>query len=321
MRRAFLLTALGLLATAPAATAAGGPVSPVQGGVGVSAPGGAERYVAVAAGAGRTVVMRISKADASVRRSRVLDGSFGIPAVTYDGVNTGLSADRGTLVVAQGFNRFPVRRTKLRVLDAGTLRTRRSIDLPGMVTVDAVSPTGRWMYLVDYRDGNATQYDVRAYDLERGRLLSKPVVDPREPEEKLQGIPLTRVESQDGRWAYTLYSGEESFIHALDTEGRTAVCIDLPRLRVEDLADVKLALGSGALVVKRAGTPIANVDLKDFKVSEPGARPVKTPAPTPAAKSSSDAGPPVILWAIPFVVFAGLALAARQRLARHSATS
>ncbi len=46
----------------------------------------------------------------------------------------------------------------------------------------------------------------------------------------MQGLPMTRATSADGRLAYTLYSAEEPFIHALDTvRGSAAVCIDLPR--------------------------------------------------------------------------------------------
>jgi hypothetical protein len=154
---------------------------------------------------------------------------------------------------------------------------------------------------------------VRAYDLERGRMLKKPIVDPREPEEKLQGVPVTRVSSGESRWAYTLYAGDEPFIHALDTEGRTAVCIDLPQISTADAADIKLALNKDELTVRRAGEPIAYVDLKSFEVaaSKP-APPAPTPKPEPAAKAA-DAGPPLILWAIPLAVFAALALAARRR--------
>jgi hypothetical protein len=44
----------------------------------------------------------------------------------------------------------------------------------------------------------------------------------------MSGTPLSRVMDADGRWAYTLYASEEHpFVHALDTERRTAVCIDL----------------------------------------------------------------------------------------------
>jgi hypothetical protein len=317
MRRVLSLTACGLALAAQPAHAAGGPVSPAQGGAGVSAPGGAENFVAVGAGIGRTVVMRVSRPDAAVQRSRAINGSFGIPGVTYDGINTGLSADGRTLVLARGLTAYPQRATKLRVLDARSLRPARTITLPGMVTVDAISPTGRWLYLVDYKNGGVTEYDVRAYDLRRGRLLEKPVIDPRDPGEKLQGVPITRVQSGEGRWAYTLYAGDEPFIHALDTEGRTAVCIDLPNLTPDEIGAAKLALDGGALTVERDGTPLASVDLKTFKVTEP-AKAAPKPTATPRAATTSDAGPPILLWAVPFLAFAALALAGgRRRRARR----
>jgi hypothetical protein len=44
----------------------------------------------------------------------------------------------------------------------------------------------------------------------------------------MNGNPLTRATSPDGRWAYTLYEGtEHPFVHALDTANRSARCIDL----------------------------------------------------------------------------------------------
>jgi hypothetical protein len=319
MRRALLAAAM-LLAAATPAHAAGGPVPPAFGGAGVSV--GGDRFVALYGGPGHTVIARIRTSDASVVRARTIDGTFGVPGVTFDGINTGLSADGGTLVLSSGFNaRSP--NTKLRVLDTTTLRPRRDITLHGMNTVDAISPDGRWLYLVDYKNGAATAYDVRAYDLERNRLLSKPVVDPREPDEKLQGIPVTRVSSDDGRWAYTLYSGDEPFIHALDTEGRTAVCIDLPASVATDPAGVHLELAGSTLTV--VGTePHAVVDLHTFKVSKPAAAPAPASTPkataTPKPPAKSDSGPPLVLWLLPLVALAAVAVFARQRRARQLST-
>ena len=66
-----------------------------------------------------------------------------------------------------------------------------------------------------------------ALDLASGRLEGEPIMDPREPDEKMGGFPLSRTMSADGRWAYTLYTGgEETFVHALDTlKGRPAASI------------------------------------------------------------------------------------------------
>ena len=59
-------------------------------------------------------------------------------------------------------------------------------------------------------------------------------MDPDEPDEQMIGAPLSRgVTSADGRWEFTLYDNpEEPFIHALDTRGKSAECIDLPQLKL-----------------------------------------------------------------------------------------
>ena len=57
-----------------------------------------------------------------------------------------------------------------------------------------------------------------ALDLRTGRLRGEPIMDPREPDEQMGGVPLTRTMSPDMRWVYTLYSGEHNFVHALDTK-------------------------------------------------------------------------------------------------------
>jgi MYXO-CTERM domain-containing protein len=172
--------------------------------------------------------------------------------------------------------------------------------------------------LIDYKNGGISQYDVRAYDLERGRMQTKPVIDPHEPAEKLQGIPLTRVQSPDGRWAYTLYSGQKPFIHALDTEGRTAVCIDVPRISDAELGTTKLRLSGDRLTLEAGGTPRALVDLKSHKVTQPppaaaAAAATATPRPPAKAAQTAGAGPPWILWTLPLIALGLLVAYARRR--------
>jgi hypothetical protein len=309
MRRILLVICLAGV-VAPAAHAVGGPALPVQAGAGVSAPGSDLRYVAVRA-RHDTVVQRV-RADGSVERSRLFPGAYGIPGAAYDGTNTGLSFDESTLVLAA--MRPSATRTRLLVLDARSLRPRGAIVLPGYFTVDAVSPDGRWMYLIHYRSVSDNDYEVRAYDLVRRRLLAAPIVDPREPDEKMQGLPMTRTMSADGRWAYTLYGNPEGapFIHALDTVGRTAACIDLDDLSMEDAGDAKLALSGGILRVIGPAGPLALVDTRTFAVRRPGAA-----APARRPVSADDGGGSS--WPLAFlalVPLAGLAIVARRR--RHA---
>jgi hypothetical protein len=207
MRRVMAIVgAAGGLLLAPAATAwaDGGPLPAIQGGHGVSAPGSKVAYIARRAHRG-TLVERVRRADGAVRGSRLIRGNLGVPGVGVDGSTTGLSANGRRLVLAQITNRYPPRRTRLVVLDAGRLRVLERLSLPGFFTVDAISPAGRWLYLIHYTSQrNLLRYEVRAFDVRAGRLLSRPVVDPREPGEAMRGIAVTRVAGDDGRWACTL---------------------------------------------------------------------------------------------------------------------
>ena len=133
---------------------------------------------------------------------------------------------------------FPRRSTTLAVLNTRRLTAQEVITLKGDFSFDAISPDGKLLYLVQYlSQRDPTRYLVRLYDLDAGRLLREPIIDPREVGDVMRGMPITRASSPDGRWAYTLYdgAGEHPFIHALDTIARTARCIDLHGLVGFDL--------------------------------------------------------------------------------------
>jgi hypothetical protein len=174
-------------------------------------------------------------------------GSYGIPGVDYTGATTGLSADSRTLVLAALPGSGTPRTTRLIVLDTDPLAFRARLTLPGWSTVDAIFPHGRWLYLIHYSPHDLSRYEVQAYGLVAGRLLARPVVDPRERGEAMLGIPIDRVMSAGRRWAYTLYlrPGGVPFVHALDTVGRRAVCVDLGSLRDADIGAAHLRLGGG----------------------------------------------------------------------------
>ena len=247
-------------------------------------PGGRERIVTRRAGED-TAVLAIRRADRRILRSRVISGHWRVSPAALDGATTGLSADGRTLVLARPERGFPPTSTRLAVVDAKGLAVRREIALSGFFTVDAISPDGHWLYLIQYSRADLVDYRVRALDTRTGRLAGRDVVDPRNPGEQMGGLPITRVVSQDGRWAYTLYGGgSEIFIHALDTVGRTAACIDLDMLPTEgDLSGFRLDLSThgGELRVRRAGELVAIVDTRTFAAREPGeAPPTRSDRPT-----------------------------------------
>jgi hypothetical protein len=299
---AIVLAALALLALAPASAAADGLPAVGIDAKPLSTPGGELEYTTERAGAD-TRLIESARYGGPLRRQRVR-GSFSIPAVAYDGSPSGLSADGRTLVLISPRTRYPRTRTTLAVVDVHRLSVRRLIRLSGDFSFDALSPDGRVMYLIQYSARNFTNYKVRAYDLRARRLFPAPVIDPEEAGEPMTGAPVTRVASVDGRWAYTLYdSSPHPFVHALDTERRTAVCIDLEAVRGGMWGATLQLRGHTLTVVGRRGGTLATIDTRTHRVvAEPTA-------------SSEDGGTSWLPIAVPTAAVLLLAAFGRRRFA------
>jgi len=264
-----MVAALTVAATAvvSGAGAAGPTPGTVTGWDGISTASGNVRYVTVSS-TRDTVVEKIRTRDSRVVRSGSIRGLYGVPLASYDGTATGLTRDGKSLVLSTfgasaAFTRFVV-------LDTQTLKIRQRVALRGVWSLDALSPDGRTLFLIQYlRGDNYANYHVRAYDLRARQLIGGSIVDKREPE-TMTGLPMTRVVSPDATWAYTLYSRNTgpAFIHALDTRHRSAVCIDLPWTAGPDtLLRVRMSLGQEGLVLSRPGIGrLAVVDLRTFEV-------------------------------------------------------
>jgi hypothetical protein len=305
------LALLAIAALAPPAWGDGLPVAVDTSPQGVVTSAGDLRYVAIESER-RTAVAAVDPNGGTLLRSTFLDGRFTIPAVAYDGSASGLSADRGTLVLIRPRARFPRRRTSFAVVDPQRMRLRKVVRLRGDFSFDALSPDGSSLFLIQYLSRrDPSQYHVRVYDLRRNRLDPEPIVDPRESADEMYGYPITRANSPDGRWAYTLYDGmEHPFIHALDTRERRAVCIDLEAPRGgPGPYDWRLDVGADGrqlTVVGKRG-PLALVDTRTFKVSEP-----------PSAPAGRDGGGPpwALLGAVAAMLLAAAAVLLRRRRRR-----
>jgi hypothetical protein len=268
-----LVAALVAALTPAAARADGLPVLGIDvGTTGVASSSDGARYVTIPAGS-RTIVEQIAQHGGQVLAWRSLRGTFTIPAVAYDGSAGGLSADGTTLVLIEPRASFPRATTKLVVLNSEGLKPLRVVRLQGDFSFDAVSPKGSWLYFIHYVSPNdPTRYLVQAYDVLRGRLLAKPIIDPGEPGEKMRGNPLSRTMSADGRWAYTLYDGAGAtpFVHALDTVRRSAHCIDLDGIASgSDLWQLRLSIDRDRkqLVVRDSASPVLLIDLRTLSVT------------------------------------------------------
>ena len=273
-KRALSLAAVVLLCTTTGSSTALGDGGPgpgaVQGWDGVAR--GKIRYVALPSFDG-TVLESISRRNGRVLRYMILHGNYGIPQVAFDGTTGGLSRDGRTLVLEQVASSPQLRAsTSFTVVDVHRFRTRGTVRISGDFSFDALSPGARMLYLIEHVSAqNVRKYQVRAYDLGARRLLPQVVVDKRSWEGVMQGLPFTRTTTPDGRWVYTLYGGgRHPFVHALDTQGVDAVCLDLPRTWVRvNLRALRLRLtGDGRLLVRHrsGGKPLAILDTKALRV-------------------------------------------------------
>ncbi len=203
-----------------------------------------------------TTVARIERDGGRVSRWWSLPGSFLVPAVATadDDSGGGLSADGQTLVLSGTWPTYPPRVSRFAVLKTqfnyewhGPGRPPhfrqfpKFIDLPGAFGFNAISPDGATAYLTRYREhgagpgngeiGPIDDFEIRALDLDSGKLLPRPLGVAGSRERWLDGLPITRASSGDGRWAYTLHSGDRGvpYLLALDTVAGRASAIDLPR--------------------------------------------------------------------------------------------
>jgi hypothetical protein len=237
---------------------------------------------------------------------------------------TGLSADGHTLILAElPVNGVP-RTTRLVVLAAPRLAVTARLALPGYSTVDAISPDGRWLYLIHYSSSDITRYEVLAYDLRTHRLITKPIVDPRDGNEAMTGLAIARVMSAGNRWAYTLYFRPTgtAFVHALDTVGRRAVCVDLPRgLNLDPgNAEVRLTSGGAVLQIATDGATRALVNTRRFTATAGDVHRALAPKKAPVSHrrrvtSGLGGGPPwdIIVVAVTALAALGWAAAGRRR--------
>src|SRR5262249_13983500 len=130
------------------------------------------------------------------------------------------------------------------VLDTQTKRLVRSIILEGDFELDAISPHGGMLYLIQNLGDAGHHYYVRAYNVTGGRLLDATIVDKTEINEpQMQGVALTRQLAGQGRAAYPLSinpAENKAFIHILPLTDAVdgplfARCIDLPVGATADL--------------------------------------------------------------------------------------
>jgi hypothetical protein len=166
----FLLAVLaGLPAPAAAAVEKGPGIGLDASSLPLAAPDGDYSY-RTRGEKGATRLLETARVGGQVRRELRIPGGFALPAVAYDGLPSGLSADGRTLILVNPRKRFPRASTTLAVVDPKRMRLRRQIRLSGDFSFDAISPDGRLLYLIQYLSPrDVTDYAVRAYDMRARR--------------------------------------------------------------------------------------------------------------------------------------------------------
>jgi hypothetical protein len=255
-----------VLAAGAGARADGPPIGVAQQGTGIVSPDGKLRYFTIAEGQ-RTLLEAVTTHDGTLWSDTLLRGRFAIPAIGW--TPTGMTPDGKTLVLTT--YPFSARGSTFLLLTAPTFETRQLVTLPGSWSYDAISPDGRTLYLIQSLAADqATRYRVRAYDLRQFRLLPGAIADRRESG-PMTGSAVTRAETRDGRWAYTLYTrgNGTAFVHALDTVRRRAVCVDLPWRHASTwiwAAHLRLGRDGRTLLLRTSSEPGADIDTRTWKV-------------------------------------------------------
>lgn len=231
------------------------------------------RYTA-SRGVDGTVVRAVTRGTgAHVVGAARFAGRFGIPAITSTGVAGGLSPSGRLLALTESptYNGLRTQSTFL-LLRAPSLALQQRITLRGEFGFDTFSSNGRWLYLIQHKNSHdLVAYVVRAYDLVQHRLVSGAIVAKGESAD-MRGYPVSRAAQPSGRWVYTLYTRMTGrpFVHALNTDGRVAICIDLPaRAQTNQIWQTKLTLSRDGrnLLVRSGGTVLARVDTRSFRVT------------------------------------------------------
>jgi len=202
----------------------------------------------------------------TLRETRI-DGAFGIATLIPANDKLGLFRDGTRFVLQSVANQS---RTSFVVVRSADLKVLQRIDLPGSYAFDALAPNGSRLYLIQHTTKDFGHYVVRAYDLRARKLLPGRIADKAQSSWVMQGYPVSRVETADGRWVYTLYANPAGFpfVHALDTMKGVAHCVGIAWTGSQDeLTSYRLRVaGNRLLVLRGSGATYRSIDRTNWSV-------------------------------------------------------
>jgi DNA-binding beta-propeller fold protein YncE len=198
-------------------------------------------YVATPNGAQTTITILDTRSGATIHTFSIA-GRYATDSYGYGGAT--LTPDGHWLALRQ-VGQLGSNQSTIALVDTQARKVARTIQLGGDFAIDALSPDGSVLYLLQNLHDVQYHYYVRAYDIGAGKLLDQIIVDKTEIDNpQMQGSAVARRLGDNGAVAYTLYVDplrNTAFVHVLplDTSGNVtpfARCVDnLPASQSADL--------------------------------------------------------------------------------------
>lgn len=184
---------------------------------------------------GQTVISVINTQTGTTVRSFTIAGTYTTSAYSYD--NAVVSSTGQWLALRQYSSATNM--TTIAFVDTKAGKRTETINLSGDYTLDAISPGGQALYLLQKLYDTPGHYYVRVYDIGNHQLVDTPIVDKEASnpsgDPNMSGTAITRQMLADGTQAFTLYIDARhnlAFIHVLPLNDQVqppiARCIDLP---------------------------------------------------------------------------------------------
>jgi len=220
-------------------------------------------FYAAAARAGATRLRRFDVPSGRAVHAFSLRGRWALAGVSPSGRWLALSRQGGRPL-----------RTTVAVVDAVNGRPAHRLTLRGDFEVETVSTDGKRLFLVEHlRSAGSPRYLVRLFDLSRERLRVRPLRAAGD-DRVMAGYAWSGIASPDGRWLLTLYLNtlrSRAFVHALDLNRSSPLCIDLPSGRgaLAQLKRYALILspdGQTLYAANAALGAVAEIDLRTRRV-------------------------------------------------------
>jgi DNA-binding beta-propeller fold protein YncE len=200
-----------------------------------------QRLYTATATNGQTTISIINTQTGKTIHSFIIPDSYAIAGQSF--TNSVMSPDGRWLALRQMGQ--TANQTTIALVDTQAEKLVKTIQLNGNFALDAISPHGGMLYLLQYLNDGSSHYYVKAYNTRANQLLPTIIADKGELNNpKMVGAALTRQVSANGEFAYTLYINTMSniaFVHILPLSDKPepgginqlpvpqfARCIDLP---------------------------------------------------------------------------------------------